>query len=162
MMLQKEAKLLAYVSLCRPIPEYAYVVWDPLARNEIYDIELVQNSTLRFISNLIRYLRQKISYRSRLKDGRKNHRLCFRTIYSLRQNCKRQTPGDSYHLSSCQRSANLNILQEKRLPHKFSATNYVWRKQLITTIKHQKAVTIANPHPEIVKTRGFPIYIGCC
>ena len=30
-MLQKEAKLVAYTSLCRPIFEYADVVWDPLA-----------------------------------------------------------------------------------------------------------------------------------
>ena len=48
----KEAKLLAYTSLCRPILEYADVVWDPSARSKIHDIELVQNSAIRFISNL--------------------------------------------------------------------------------------------------------------
>ena len=48
----KEAKLLAYTSLCRPILEYADVVWDPSARSKMHNIELVQNSAIRFISNL--------------------------------------------------------------------------------------------------------------
>ena len=48
----KEAKLLAYTSLCRPILVYADVVWDPSARSVIHDIELVQNSAVQFISNL--------------------------------------------------------------------------------------------------------------
>ena len=48
----KEAKLLAYTSLCRPILEYADVVWDLSARSKIHDIELVQNSAIRFIRNL--------------------------------------------------------------------------------------------------------------
>ena len=48
----KEAKLLAYASLCRPVLEYADVVWDSSARSKIHDIELVQNSAVRFISNL--------------------------------------------------------------------------------------------------------------
>ena len=47
----KEAKLLAYKS--RPILEYADVMRDPSARSKIHDIELVQNSAVRFIiSNL--------------------------------------------------------------------------------------------------------------
>ena len=50
----REAKLLAYTSLCRPILEYADVVQDPAARGKIHDIELVQNSAVRFISNLKR------------------------------------------------------------------------------------------------------------
>ena len=33
----KEAKLLAYTSLCRPILEYADVVWDPSAKSKIQD-----------------------------------------------------------------------------------------------------------------------------
>ena len=49
---QKEAKLLAYTTLCRPILEYTDAVWDPSARSKIQDIELVQNSAVRFISNL--------------------------------------------------------------------------------------------------------------
>ena len=48
----KEAKLLAYKSLCRPILEYADVMWDPSARSKIHDKELVQNSAVRFINNL--------------------------------------------------------------------------------------------------------------
>ena len=41
-----------YISLCRPILKYAEVVWDYSTRNKIHDIELVLNSTTRFISNL--------------------------------------------------------------------------------------------------------------
>ena len=62
----KKAKLLAYTSLCRPMLENAK--WDPLARDKIYDIELVQNSAI--ISNLKErkdnvYLRQWLSYSSK-------------------------------------------------------------------------------------------------
>ena len=31
----QEGRLLAYTSLCRPIPEYADTVWDPTLTNEI-------------------------------------------------------------------------------------------------------------------------------
>jgi len=37
----KEAKLLAYRSVCRPVLDYADVVWDPATRNKVQDIELV-------------------------------------------------------------------------------------------------------------------------
>jgi len=48
----KDAKLLAYTSLCRPILNYAGVVWDPAARSKVHDIELFQNSAIRFISDM--------------------------------------------------------------------------------------------------------------
>jgi len=44
----KDAKLLAYTSLCRPILDYADVVWDSAARSKVHDIELVQNSVIGF------------------------------------------------------------------------------------------------------------------
>ena len=76
-----EAKLLAYTSLCRPILEYADVVWDPSPRSKIYDIELVQNS---FISNLKG--RTDSVFRAKnqlqlqcLENRRRNHRVCFLT-----------------------------------------------------------------------------------
>jgi len=31
----KDAKLLAYTSLCRPILDYADVVWDPAVRSKV-------------------------------------------------------------------------------------------------------------------------------
>jgi len=48
----KDAKLLAYTSLCRPLLDYADLVWNPAARSKVHDIELVQNSAIRFISNM--------------------------------------------------------------------------------------------------------------
>lgn len=48
----KEVKLLAYTSLCRLILAYADVVWDSSAKSKIRNIELVQNSAIRFIANL--------------------------------------------------------------------------------------------------------------
>ena len=80
----KEAKLLAYTSLCRPILEYADVVWDPSAKSKIQDIELVQNSAVRFISSLkgrtdsVSEARNLLQLQS-LEERRKNHRLCFLT-----------------------------------------------------------------------------------
>ena len=79
----KEAKLLAYTSLCRPILEYADVVWDPLARSKIHDIELIQNSAVHLISNLkgrtdrVSEARNQLQLQS-LEEKRKN-RLCFLT-----------------------------------------------------------------------------------
>jgi len=37
----KDAKLLAYTSLCRHILDYADAVWDPAAKSKVQDIELV-------------------------------------------------------------------------------------------------------------------------
>jgi len=37
----KEAKLLAYISLWRPILDYADVVWDPATRSKVHNIVLV-------------------------------------------------------------------------------------------------------------------------
>ena len=40
----QSAKLLAYSSLCRPILEYADVLWDPADAASIEELEVVQNS----------------------------------------------------------------------------------------------------------------------
>ena len=80
----KEARLLIYTSLCRPILEYAYVVWDPSAGNKINYIERVQNSAVCFISNLkgrtdsVSETRNQLQLQS-LEERRKNRRLCFLT-----------------------------------------------------------------------------------
>ena len=74
----KEAKLLAYTSLCRPIREYADVVWNPSARSKIHDIELVQNSTICLISNLkgttdsVSKAKNQLRLQS-LEERKKNH-----------------------------------------------------------------------------------------
>ena len=71
----------------------------------------------------------------------------------------RQTAGDSHHLGSCQRRANLNIHQQKLLPHKFPATNYWWdaQRQRPVIIKQQNAVKTCNSDSKMVKTRGLPV-----
>ena len=48
----RETKMLAYASLCRPILEYAYVVWDPHTKQIIHKVEMIQNKAIRFIKNL--------------------------------------------------------------------------------------------------------------
>ena len=47
----KDAKRLAYTSLCRPHVEYASSVWDPVFEYQIYVIEMVQHNAMRFICN---------------------------------------------------------------------------------------------------------------
>ena len=42
--LQKKAKLLAYIGLCRPHVEYAAAVWDPNLEYIIHDIEMVHTA----------------------------------------------------------------------------------------------------------------------
>ena len=42
----------AYTSLCRPILEYADVVWNPSVKSKVHNIELIQNKAIRFIANL--------------------------------------------------------------------------------------------------------------
>jgi len=44
-----EASKKAYKSLCRPILD---VVWESATKSTVHDIELVQNSATRFMSNL--------------------------------------------------------------------------------------------------------------
>lgn len=47
-----KCRLLAYVSLCRPVLEYADTLWDPTSRQTIDQIENIQRRAVRFISNL--------------------------------------------------------------------------------------------------------------
>ena len=36
----KDAKLLAYTSLCRPLIEYASALWDPVLSYLVYDLDI--------------------------------------------------------------------------------------------------------------------------
>jgi len=47
-----KAKLIAYLSLCRPILQYADTLWDPTSKCACEEIEHVQNQAVRFIANL--------------------------------------------------------------------------------------------------------------
>ena len=48
----EQAKLLAYVSLCRPHVEYASTVWDPDLEYLKQELEMLQHKAARFICNL--------------------------------------------------------------------------------------------------------------
>ena len=45
-------KLIAYLTLCRPLLEYACEVWDPFKKKDIQSLEMVQNRAVRFVKNL--------------------------------------------------------------------------------------------------------------
>ena len=77
----QKAKLLAYISLCRPILDYADCVWDPSSNHHSEAIEKVQNMAIRFIKGLncrdsISKAREELQLLP-LKDRRKNHRLAL-------------------------------------------------------------------------------------
>ena len=177
-MLQRRLSYWLTLCLCRPILEYADAVWNPSARSKTHDVELVQTIAVRFISNLkghtdsVSEAKNQLQLQS-LEDRRAptvlpdadslKLRSAPHTIHSLWWDCKGQTAGDSRHSFSCQRRADLNMHQEKRLSCKFPATNYSWdaqKKQI--TIKQQNAIKIANPNLKIVKTRCFPTNTSCC
>ena len=46
------AKLLAYYSLCRQIPEYADVLWDPADAASIHELEAAQDKAIRFVKSI--------------------------------------------------------------------------------------------------------------
>ena len=48
----KKAKLLVYVTLCRPLVGCSSSVWDSVLDYQIYDIEMVQHHAVRFICDL--------------------------------------------------------------------------------------------------------------
>lgn len=48
----RKTKLTAYKALCRPILEYAAVVWDPHVKKNSYSSEMVQNRAIRFIAGM--------------------------------------------------------------------------------------------------------------
>jgi hypothetical protein len=76
----REAKMLAYSSLCRPILEYADAVWDPHTKLAIHKVEMIQNKAIRFIKNLkgrdesVSTARDDLDLLS-LEKRRRNHRL---------------------------------------------------------------------------------------
>jgi len=80
----KEAKVLAYTSLGRPMLDYADVIWYLATKNKVRDIELIQNSIMLFISNLkgsidsVFQARNELGLRL-LEDRRKCYRLCLLT-----------------------------------------------------------------------------------
>ena len=62
----KETNILAYKALVRPITEYASTVCSPHQKDLKYNIEMVQRSTARYVTN--RYDRTMGSVTSILKD----------------------------------------------------------------------------------------------
>ena len=75
----RQARLLAYTSLCHPILECADAVWDPSLKKTVNDIEMVQNRAVRFISRLkghgsVGEARCELGLQI-LQERHKNHRL---------------------------------------------------------------------------------------
>jgi len=159
----KDAKLLAYTSLCRPILDYADVVWDPAVRSKIHEIELVQNSTIRFISNMkgradsVSEARNELGLRL-LEDRQKNHRLCLLTRI-LQNEDQHQSLSRAYDeiiedrelvtvtTRAAARGELISISSRKNLFHTsfLPRTIREMRGEYKTNYKTANAVTSANP-----------------
>jgi len=76
------------------------MVWDPVKKQTIYDIELIQNNAIRFIVNLkgrtdsVPETRNQLDIKS-LEDRRKNHQLCLLTRI-LQEECQHQVLSKAY------------------------------------------------------------------
>ena len=109
-----------------------------------YDIELVQNSSIRFISDLkgrtdcVSEAENQLELQS-VQDGRKNHRLWF-LIRILQNEDQRRTlstavdeiarDGQLVAVTTRAAARGEPIGKEKRLPRKFPATGY-WNEDCI-------------------------------
>ena len=88
----KKAKLLAYMTLCRPILEYAATTWDPVTKQLVKEIELVQNRAIRFICCLkgreasISDAREQLNISS-LEDRRKSLRITLLLKILSKEEC---------------------------------------------------------------------------
>ena len=120
------------------------MIWDPLTRSNIHDIELVQNSTKWHYEDVPQvggdeWATASVSGREK-NPGSLKQRSVLHSIQTLWLDCLREKASDSNHSSSCQRRACL--LQCLYQP----------RQQIIIR-KQQNAAPISNPEAEHVKTR---------
>lgn len=86
----RDTKLLAYVTLVRPILEYASIIWFPFTDSGISTLERVQRKAIRFIFNRYRRLDSPTQLLRHadlptLESRAKIHRLKF--LYLLLHNC---------------------------------------------------------------------------
>ena len=70
---------MSYLTLCRPILEYAVEVWDPYMTGDIHSLEMVQHKAMRFILDIkgiasMTEARDKLNLDS-LEDRRRMYRL---------------------------------------------------------------------------------------
>ena len=147
-------------------------MWYPSARNQMQDIELIQNNAIRFINMLkgrtdsVSEVRNQLQLQS-LEEKRKNHRLCFLTTWILQNEDQRYTLSTSY--DEIARNRQLVTVSTRAAakggPISISIKKSIFHPSFLPwTIREiqQNAVTIVYPDPKTVKTTGFPIDRSCC
>jgi len=107
----QKAKLLAYLSLCRPILEYSDVLWDPADKASCQRLELVQNKAIRFVKNIkgrrgITEGRDSLELQT-LEQRRRNHRLSL-LMKILSNEEKNKALASAYEeITNCRQSATM-------------------------------------------------------
>ena len=77
-----QIKKVAYFTLCRPVLGYGSAAWDPYEKEQITQLEVLQNKALRFIFNVkgrdvsMSELRESQGIDSLEKKNEKMHVLC--------------------------------------------------------------------------------------
>ena len=130
------AKLLAYLSLCRPVLEYSDVLWDPADKASCQKLELVQNKAIRFIKSIkgrsgVTAGRCSLGLQT-LEQRRKNHRLSLlMKILSAEESHK--TLSSAYdEITNCRRNTTMTTrAAEKGQPTSIYASTTAYHNSFL-------------------------------
>jgi hypothetical protein len=136
-----KVKKLAYLTLCRPILEYASDIWDPTHNYLINKLELFQNKALRFVFNV------KGRDTSMTEVKNKNH---IQTLSKRRRDARFSTfikilehtdmhPSLNATLTSMESNSSMSTRNNTTLNSYYARTNILYNSFLVRTAREIRA-----------------------